>query len=65
MDTTLPGLMFMHTREPMSMRIHTGIIAPIITPIITPIDWEMRRNTLLETAVLVRVCLSALPGGGV
>ena len=61
MDTTLPDLMSMRTREPMSMRIHTGIIAPIITPI----DWEVRRNTPPETAVLVRGCLSALPGGGV
>ena len=33
MDTTLPGLMCMHTPEPMSMRIHTGIIVLIITPI--------------------------------
>ena len=65
MDTTLPGLMFMHTREPMSMRIHTGIIAPIITPIITPIDWEVRRNTPPETIILVHARLSALPGGGV
>lgn len=61
MDTTLPGLMFMHTREPMSMRIHTGIIAPIITPI----DWEVRRNTPPETIILVHARLSALPGGGV
>ncbi len=61
MDTTLPGLMFMHTPEPMSMRIHTGIIAPIITPI----DWEVRRNTPPETIILVHARLSALPGGGV
>jgi hypothetical protein len=33
MDTTLPGLMCMPTPEPMSMRIHTGIIVLIITPI--------------------------------
>ena len=31
--TMLPGLMCMPTPEPMSMRIHTGIMAPIITPI--------------------------------
>jgi hypothetical protein len=58
MHTTLPDLMSMRTREPMSMRIHTGIIAPIITPI----DWEVRRNAPPETGVLVYARLSALPG---
>ena len=31
MDTTLQGPMFMHTLEPMSMRIHPGIMVPTIT----------------------------------
>ena len=56
MDTTLPGLMCMHTPEPMSMRIHTGIIAPIITPI----DGEVRHNQRLETDILVRARLLTL-----
>jgi len=56
MDTTLPGLMCMYTPEPMSMRIHTGIMAPIITPT----DWEVRRNTLPETDLLIHERLIAL-----
>jgi hypothetical protein len=56
MDTTLPGLMYMHTPEPMFMRIHTGIIAPIITPI----DWKVRHNQRLETDLLVHARLITL-----
>ena len=56
MDTTLPGLTSMRTLDPMSMRIHTGIIAPIITPT----DWEVRRNTLPETDLLIHERLIAL-----
>ena len=61
MDTMLPGLMCMHTPQPMSMRIHAGIIAPIITPI----DGEVRRNKPPATDILVHKRLSALQGGGV
>ena len=49
----------MRTLDPMSMRIHTGIIAPIITPI----DWEVRHNQRLETDILVHERLIALQGG--
>jgi hypothetical protein len=56
MDTTLPGLMFMHTPEPMSMRIHANITAPIITPI----DWEVKHNQRLETDILVHERLITL-----
>ena len=59
MDTTLPGLMCMPTPEPMSMRIHTGIMAPIITPI----DWEARRTKPPATCILVHECLIAFQGG--
>ena len=55
----LPGLMFMPTPEPMSMRIHAGIIAPIITPI----DWEVRRTKPPETDILIHACLIALQTG--
>ena len=58
---TLPGLTSMRTLDPMSMRIHTGIIAPIITPI----DGEVGHHKLLATAGLVRGCLSALQRCGV
>jgi hypothetical protein len=30
MDTTLQGPMFMHTRDPIVMHIHIGIMAPTI-----------------------------------
>jgi hypothetical protein len=59
MDTTLPDLTSMRTLDPMSMRIHTGIIAPIITPI----DWEVRHNQRLETDILVHERLIAPQGG--
>ena len=61
MDTMLPGLMSMRTPKPMSMHIHAGIMSPIITPI----EHEVRRNTPLETSVLVHARLSALQGDGV
>ncbi len=47
--------------RPMFMHIHLGIMSPIITPI----EREVRRNTPLQTGVLVHACLSALHGGGV
>ena len=46
----------MRTLDPTSMRIHTGIMAPIITPT----DWEVRRNTLPETDLLIHERLIAL-----
>ena len=55
MGTMLPGLMCMHTPDPMSMHIHPGIIAPIITPI----DGEVGHHGLLETAGPVHGCLIA------
>ena len=61
MGTMLPGLMCMHTPDPMSMHIHPGIIAPIITPI----DGEVGHHELPETAGLVHGCLSALQRCGV
>ena len=51
----------MRTLDPMSIRIHTGIIAPTITPI----DGEVRRNKPPETDILVHARLIALQGGGV
>ena len=56
MATTLPDLTSMRTLHPMFMRIHTGIIVPIITPI----DWEVRHNQRLETAILVHAHLMPL-----
>ena len=56
MDTTLPGHTSMRTLDPMSMRIHTGIIAPISTPI----DWEVRHNQRLESDILVHERLITL-----
>ena len=61
MDTTLPGHTSMRTLDPMSMRIHTGIMAPIITPI----DWEVRRTKPPATCILVHERLIALQGGDV
>ena len=61
MGTMLPDLMCMPPPEPMSMRIHAGIIAPIITLI----DGEVRRNKPPATDILVHKRLSALQGGGV
>jgi hypothetical protein len=58
MGTTLPGLTSMRTLDPMSMRIHTGIIAPIITPI----DGKVRRTKPPETDILAHERLSALQG---
>ena len=49
MDTTLQGPMFMHTLEPMSMRIHPGIMSPIIIPI----EREVRRNTSTNLRALL------------
>ena len=60
MGTMLPGLMCMHTPDPMSMRIHTGIMVPIITPI----DGEVRHTKPLETDILAHERLSALQGDG-
>ena len=57
MDTTLPGLTSMRTLDPMSMRIHTGIIAPIITPI----DGEVRRTKPPETDMLAYERLDSSP----
>ena len=59
MDTMLRGLTSMRTLDPMSMHIHTGIMAPIITPI----DWEARRTKLPATCILVHECLIAFQGG--
>jgi len=61
MDTTLPGLMSMPILAPMSMPIHLGIIFPTITPI----EREVKRNTPLETSILVHARLRALHGSGV
>jgi chromatin remodeling complex protein RSC6 len=61
MDTTLPGLMSMPILDPMSMPILLGIIFPIITPI----EREVKRNTPLETSILVHARLRALHGSGV
>jgi hypothetical protein len=43
------------------MPIRLGIMSPIITPI----EREVRRNTPLETNLLVHARLRALHGGGV
>ena len=61
MDTTLPGLTSMRTPNPMFMHIHAGIMFPIITPI----EPEVRRNTPLETGVLIHARLMALQRYGV
>ena len=50
----------MRTLDPMSMRIHTGIIALTITPI----DGEVRHTKPLETDILAHERLSALQGDG-
>ena len=52
MDTTLQGPMFMHTLDPMSMCIHTGIMAPTI-----PTDAQVERYQPPDTVVRVRGCL--------
>jgi hypothetical protein len=61
MDTTLPGLMSMPILAPTFMPIRLGIMSPIITPI----EREVRRNTPLETSILVHARLRALHGSGV
>lgn len=61
MDTTLPGLTSMRTLDPMSMCIHTVIMAPTITPI----NGYMDHNKLQEAGIFVYARLMALQRYGV